>query len=217
MVEIRHAANDAQVQNATHAKAAGCRLRQPQLAVLRHHNLPALSGNPIEHAQSFVYLWIGIAAHTAIIHHHEELRSVLIAAQGIRHIDEMPGAAIEGAHDVKFVIMPFVSVVGIENQIHMGIFGKAELLDVAVPVPDADEQLFDVISRWIYAQIPIVDIELQDAVAHERPHLWSYIYTAIAGTILRCHQRPALRCRRTCKKKHAGHSKDHTLRRTSAS
>jgi len=210
MVEIRDAVNDVQIQNAAHARASGCRLGQPQLGVLGHHDLPALPGNPTQDAQNFVYFRVRIATHAAVIHDHEELAAMFIAAQDIRHIDEMAGAAVEGAHDVEFMIVPFVSVVGIENQIYMGIFGKAELLDIAVPVPDADEQLFDVISRWIYAQIPIVDIELQDAVAHERPHLRSYIDAAVAVAVLRSHQRPALRCRRACEKKRAGHSYEHT-------
>jgi len=135
---------------------------------------------------------------------------MFIAAQGIRHIDEMAGTAIEGAHDVKFAIVPFVSPFRIENQIHMGIFGKAELFNVAVPVPDANEQLFDVISSRIHAQILVVDIELQDAVVHERPHLRSYIYAAVAGAVLRRHQCPALRCCRAREEKHAGHTNDHT-------
>ena len=163
------------------------RLRQPQFAVLRNHDLMPLPSNKIKNAQKLVYLRIGIAAHAAVIHYHKELASMLIAAQLLGYVDEMPAAAVEGAHDMKFAIVPFVSPVGIESQIYVGIFGKVKLFDVAVPMPDADEKLFDVISGRVHAEVPVVYIELQDAVVQKRPHLRSHIHAPVAVAIFRRH------------------------------
>jgi hypothetical protein len=46
-------------------------LRQAQLCVFRHHDLPALAFMPVENAQYFMYLGIGIAPHAAVIDYDE--------------------------------------------------------------------------------------------------------------------------------------------------
>jgi hypothetical protein len=92
----------------------------------------------------------------------------------------------------------------------MRIFLEAKLFHGAVPVPNADEKLFDMISRRIHTQVPVVDVELQDAVVQKCPHLRSHIHAAGAVPVFRRHQHPALRCYRACEKKHAGCTNDHT-------
>ena len=63
-------------------------------------------------------------------------------------------------------------------------------------------KLFDVIVRRVHAQVPVVNVKLQDSIMHERPHLRSYIDTVVAGTVLRCYKLAALPCRRAREKKH---------------
>ena len=50
--------------------AAGS-LRQAQLRVFGHDNLPALAFMPVQHAQHFVHMRIGIAVHAAIVDHQD--------------------------------------------------------------------------------------------------------------------------------------------------
>src|SRR4029077_18927915 len=121
----------------------------------------------------------------------------------------MPRTAIESADDVEFAIVPLVSTLGIEDQIHVRIFRVAELLGVAVPVAYADEEFFDMISRRIHAQVAVVDVKLQNPVVNIRPYLWSYIHTVVSGAVLFCHHLSALRCRRVRDKKDERQSTDH--------
>jgi len=171
--------------NERSTKSARSRLRQPQFAMLRNHDLPALSGNPVQYAQNFVDRGVGIAAHAPVIDNYEELATVLVAAQHVRDIHEVPSPAIVGAHDVQLAIMPLVSGIGIKFQIHVRIFWEAELFDGAVPVLDPDEKLFDMISCRINAKVPVVDIELKDSVVQKRPYLWSDVYAPAAGPVFR--------------------------------
>ena len=115
------------------------------------------------------------------------------AAQLLRNIDKVPGAAIEGAHDVELAIVIVVSPIGIEHEIHVGIFGKAEFFNIAVPVLDADKEFFHVATSRIGAEGIVGDIKAQNAVVHKRPHLGSDIDAVIAGAELRGDQFPALR------------------------
>jgi hypothetical protein len=77
---------------------------------------------------------------------------------------------------MEFAIMPFISPLGIEGQTYGRVFGEAELLDIAIPVTDGDEEFFGAISRRIHTQVPVVNIKLQESVVYKRPHLWGYIH-----------------------------------------
>ena len=90
----------------------------------------------------------------------------------------------------------------------MLILAEAKLLGVAVPVPYPDEELLHMISCRINAQVAIVHVKLQPSVVHKRPHLWSDINTAIAGSVFRCHQLTALRRRRASEEKHEPQTTD---------
>jgi hypothetical protein len=170
-------------------------LWQPQLSVFWNHDLLPLAVVPVEYAQHLVDLRIGIPAHAAVIHDDKEMAFALHAAQLLSYVYEMSRAAVVGAHDVQFAIMPLVTRVRIEFQVDVSVFGKAELLYISIPVTDADEKLFDVIARRIDTQVPVVDVKLQDSVMQERPHLRSYIDAAVSGAVLGSDQLTALRCR----------------------
>lgn len=101
---------------------------------------------------------------------------------------------------MKFTIMPLVSRIQVECQIDVSVFRKAKLFDVSVPMPDPEEELFDVVARRIGTQVAVVDVEPQDPVMQERPYLRSYIDAVIPGPILRCDQLSTLRCRRSREK-----------------
>jgi hypothetical protein len=72
-----------------------------------------------------------------------------------------------GAHDVQLAIVPLISGIRVEFQVHVGILGKTKFLFVAVPVSYANEKFFDVIVRGIHAEVSIIDVELQHSVMHE--------------------------------------------------
>ena len=76
-------------------------------------------------------------------------------------------AAVVGAHNVKFAIVPLISCIWVEFQVDVGILGKTKFLCVSVPVSYANEEFFYVIVRGIHAQVSIIDIELQHSVMHE--------------------------------------------------
>ncbi len=171
--------------------------------MLRNHDLMPLPGCKIENPQHFADGRVWIAAHAAIIHPHEELTFMLIAAQLFRYIDEMPSAAIERAHDVELPVMVLVSSLGIENKVYVSVFRKAKLLDVPVPMLDADEKFFDMTAGGIRAESLVGHIEAQNTVVHKGPYLSSNVNAAVAGAKFGGNQFAALRRREAGEKKHA--------------
>ena len=171
--------------------------------MLRNHDLMPLPGCKIENAQHFMHRRVWIAAHAAIINAHEELASMLIATHLFRYIDEMSGAAIVRAHDVQFPIVPLISSLGIQNQVYMGIFREAKLLNLPVPVLDADEEFFDVTAGGIRAEGLVGHIEAQNSVVHKGSYLSSDVNAVVACAKLSGDQFAALcRCE-AGEKKHA--------------
>jgi len=161
------------------------KLWQMQFAVLRNHDLMAFATSPIEYAQNFMHIMIGIDSHAAVVDHDEELVAVLVTAQGVGDVREMSCSSVKRPHNVKRAVMPLISMFWIQEQIHMRIFGEAKLLDVSIPMANADEKLFDVTTRGIDAQNLVSDLELQSPVVQKRTHLWSHIDTMAAFSILR--------------------------------
>jgi len=178
--------------------------------MFRHHDLPPLSVLPVQDAQDLLHRRVRIASHAAVIDDDKEPAITLHAAQLLGYVYEMPFAAIVSAHDVQFAIMPLISGVRVHFQIHVSIFREMKFLNVSVPVPDSDEEVFDVIVRRINAEIAVVDVELQYSVMHERSDLRSYVDPMVAGSIFRCYQLTALCCGRAREKKRQREHTHHT-------
>ena len=171
----------------------------------------ALASSEKENTQHFMNRWVRIAAHAAVIHNYEQLGSMFIAAQLLRHVDEVSGTPVVGSDDLKSITAaPLISGIGVELEIDVGVFGKAKLFDAAVPVPDADEEFFYMIARRIDAHVAVVHIKLQHTIVQKCANLWSYIHAAVACAIFGRHQLAALRDGRAGKKKHACQSTDYS-------
>ena len=98
---------------------------------------------------------------------------------------------------------------GIEDETHMGVLGKPKFLDLAVPVPDADEEFFDMIAGRIHAEDLVLHVELQESIVHIGPYLLRYVHTAVTGAVFRGHQFAALGRRRACGQKDERQTTDH--------
>lgn len=59
--------------------------------MFRNHDLPALVLVPIQHAQHFVRVQVGIDAHGVLIDDHKQSATALHAAEQFRYIRKMPG------------------------------------------------------------------------------------------------------------------------------
>ncbi len=105
--------------------------------------------------------------------------------------------------------MVLISSLRIQNQIHVRIFGIAELLNFAVPMPYADKKFFDVTARGIRAEGLVSHIEAQNPVVHKGPYLLRDIDATVAGAKLCRHQLPALCGRHARKQKHERHTADY--------
>jgi hypothetical protein len=166
-----------------------------QFAVFGNHDLPALAVVPVEYAQHFVHRWIWIAPHGPIFNRKNYQAIARHAAQLFRHIDKMPGTTIERAHDVEVPIVILISSLGIQNQVYVCVLREAKLLNIPVPVLNADKEFFDVTAGGIRAEGLVGYIEAQNAVVHERSYLRSDINAAVARTKLGGDQFAALRRR----------------------
>jgi hypothetical protein len=94
-------------------------------------------------------------------------------------------------------------VVGIEDQIDVGVFGEVKLLDLAIPVSNADEKFLDVTACGIDAECLAVHIEAQNSIVHVGTHLLSDISAAVPGAILGGDQFASLRRGQAGKEKYA--------------
>jgi hypothetical protein len=91
--------------------------------------------------------------------------------------------------------MPLISALGIQNQVYMGIFREAKLLDVPVPVLDADEEFLDVTTSRVGAEGLVGHIETQNSVVHEGSYLLSDVNAVVARAKLGRNQFATLRRR----------------------
>ena len=132
--------------------------------MLRDYNLMAFACGPIKHPQNFMHIVVGIDAHAVVINYDKELAVMLVTAQSFSDIREMSCSSIKRSHYMKLAVMPLVSVLRIQVQIHMRIFGKAKLFDVSIPMANANKKLLDVATRRIDAQNLVPDLELQNPV-----------------------------------------------------
>ena len=174
------------------------RLRQMEIRVFGYDDLPALAIEPVKNAQDFVHVRIWIDADVIIIDACVQATIARQFTQAVRDVQEMPFAAVIRAHDVQAALVPFVGAIGIDFEVNDAVFGKAIFLNVAVPVPDADNKILYTSRSGVAAHNLPRHFKVHDTFAQQSAHLGRNVNSLARNSPLRGDKFPALSKRRAC-------------------